>query len=62
MSERAAVATFHDVQHKNIRERKNLSRSASVGSAGYRDLYDTETRAIVGRLYAREAEAFGYAF
>lgn len=32
------------------------------GSGGYRDLYDTETRAIVGRLYAREADAFGYAF
>ncbi|WP_343115686.1 hypothetical protein [Ostreiculturibacter nitratireducens] len=41
---------------------KGGTRKTSKRSGGYRDMYDAETAAIVGNLYAREAETFGYTF
>ena len=39
-----------------------LTKTNSSRHAGYRSLYDSETRKIVGRVYARDIEQLGYEF
>ena len=41
---------------------KTSPREKKSCTGNYRKMYDTETAGIVGRLYAKEAEAFGYSF
>lgn len=41
---------------------KTGSRKQKSRAGGYREMYDTETARIVGRLYAKEIETFGYSF
>lgn len=38
------------------------TRKHSRGTGGYREMYDADTAATVGRLYAKEVETFGYRF